>query len=155
MQIRKYQKSDSLDAARLIAKTFSEYNFREGSKKAVKTYTTRYSQPKKELVEMFERTPIFFVAIENSKIVGIVRGVKGRLVNLFVDGKHHGKGIGKKLLNKFEEKAISEKNTINVKASIFAIQFYQKMGYKKTTSIRNMRGLKVQPMKKIFGNQQK
>jgi len=32
----------------------------------------------------------------------------------------------------------------------YAAPFYQKIGYKKTTGIRNFRGLKVYPMKKAL-----
>jgi len=90
-----------------------------------------------------------FPVIENKKIVGMVRGIKGRMVNLFVDGKYHGKGIGKKLMQNFEEKGFDERNAINVKSSIFAVSFYTSIGFKKTTGQRNMRGLFVQPMKKV------
>ena len=33
---------------------------------------------------------------------------------------------------------------------MYAVPFYQKIGYKKTTGIRNLHGLKVQPMKKVL-----
>jgi len=150
--IRKYSKKDLLGVTELIRETFSKYNSKEGSKKAVQAYIGRFDSKKIGLENVRERvegTKIFFVAIENKKIIGMVRGVKGRLVNLFVDGKYHGKGIGKKLMQKFEEQAFDENNSINVKASMFAIPFYTSIGYKKTTGKRNLRGLIVQPMKKI------
>lgn len=79
----------------------------------------------------------------------MIRGRKGRIINLFVVGKHHQKGIGKLLVNRFElESRKQGSKEIKVRASLYAVPFYQKMGYKKTTGIRNFRGLKVWPMRK-------
>ena len=150
--IRKYSPRDMRQVAELIHKTFSKYNFNEGTPEAIQTYLDKYDSEKmgeKQVRERLESTNIFFVAVENKKIVGMVRGIKGRLVNLFVDGKYHGKGIGKKLMQNFEEKGFDERNAIKVKSSIFAVSFYTSIGFKKTTGQRNMRGLFVQPMKKV------
>ena len=149
--IRKYQHKDLLDVARLVRQTFSKYNPDEGTPSAIQAYIDRFD-PKKigldQVQHRLESTKIFYVAEENKKVVGMVRGIKGRLVNLFIDGKFHRNGIGKQLMQKFEAKAFDERNAINVKSSIFAVPFYTSIGYKKTTGIRNLRGLSVQPMKK-------
>jgi GNAT superfamily N-acetyltransferase len=149
--IRKYSPKDMLAVAKLIRKTFSKYNSNEGTPEAIQAYIDKYDPKQmgeKQVRERLESTKIFFVAVENKRIIGMVRGKKGKLVNLFVDGKYHEKGIGKKLMKKFEEKGYDERNAINIKASIFAVPFYEKLGFKKTTGQRNMRGLIVQPMKK-------
>ena len=150
--IRKYSHNDMSKVAELIRKTFSKYNLNEGTPEAVQSYLDKYDPKKmgeKQVRGRLESTEIFYVAIENKKIVGMVRGIKGRVVNLFVDGKFHGKGIGKKLMKKFEEQGFDERNAINIKSSLFAVSFYISIGFKKTTGQRNMRGLFVQPMKKI------
>lgn len=154
MKIRKFKISDTISVANLISKTFATFNNKEGTKKAVQKYIDLYN-PKKNDVENikkgFLRTPLFFVAGEKGKIIGIVRGTKNRVVNLFVYGEHHGKGVGKKLMQKFEQKARKYySKEIRMRASLFAIKFYQGIGYKKTTGIRNFMGLKVQPMRKVL-----
>jgi ribosomal protein S18 acetylase RimI-like enzyme len=150
--IRKYSKKDMTKVANLICKTFSTHNFDEGTPKAIQTYLDKYN-PKKigesKVRTQLESTNIFFVAIDDSKIVGVIRGVKGKIINLFVDSNYHGRGIGTKLLQKFEENGYGDKHTIKVKASLFGIPFYKSKGFKKTTGQRAMKGLFVQPMKKI------
>ena len=39
---------------------------------------------------------------------------------------------------------------IKIRASLFSVLFYERIGYKKTTGTRNFMGLKIQPMKKVL-----
>lgn len=79
----------------------------------------------------------------------MINGVPNRISSLFVDGTQHKKGIGKDLLGKFELEAKEYGSTIiNIEASLYAADFYQKMGYMKTTGIINHTGLKVYKMEK-------
>ncbi|MDD2758339.1 MAG: GNAT family N-acetyltransferase [Patescibacteria group bacterium] len=103
-------------------------------------------------MEKFKKTQIFFVAIDRNKIIGLIRGNPGKIVNLFVDGKYHHNGTGKKLMERFqaEAKKINSKE-IKIKSSLYAVPFYKKMGFKKTTGMRNFHGLKIWPMRKKVG----
>jgi len=105
-------------------------------KGAVRDYLNQYDpkiNSEEELYLNFKRTPIFYVFEENNKIIGIIRGRIGRISNLFVDGEKHKKGIGKKLVLKFE-KEIKKHNSngIKIRASLYATPFYEKMGLGKT-----------------------
>jgi GNAT superfamily N-acetyltransferase len=153
MKIRKFRKEDTAAVALLVMNTYKQFNSKEFIRRsAVQEYINHYDPSRnttKQLFENFQRTPIFFVAVENNRIIGMIRGRPGRITNLFVDGKHHKKGIGRMLVNKFEsENKKQNSKEIKIRASLYATSFYQKMGYKKTTGIRNFRGLKVYPMKK-------
>lgn len=146
--IRKFKAKDLKESADLVAKTFSEYNKKEGSKEAVKGYISRYSNLD-SAKKSFSRSKIFFVAIANDKIVGIIRGSENRIINLYVRGDCHNKGIGRKLVERFEKECKKRgSKEIKIRASLFAAPFYQKMGYKKSTGIRKFIGLSIQPMKK-------
>jgi len=123
-------------------------------KKAVREYVDHYN-PKKTNIETisnnFSKTKIFYLALENNKLIGVIRGNKNRITNLFVRKGHHKKGIGKKLVQRFEKTCYKlGSQEIKIKASLYAAHFYQKLGYKKTTGIRNFKGLRIQPMKKIL-----
>jgi len=61
-----------------------------------------WNGPALRIRERFKLTPIGYVATEKDTVIGIIRGFPGRLFNLFVDGKHHRRGIGWKLLSRFE-----------------------------------------------------
>jgi len=78
-------------------------------------------------------------------------GKKNELVRLFIHHRYHGKGIGQKLMQRYEAQCLRRGAiSIRVHASLYAVGFYTKMGYKKTTGVRNVKGLKVQPMKKVL-----
>jgi len=51
---------------------------------------------------------------------------------MFVNPKHHKKGIGRKLIENIEEIAKSKgRRKLKVGSTIFAEKFYQKLGYKR------------------------
>ena len=81
------------------------------------------------------------------KTIGVIRGRPNRIFNLFVDSNYHKKGVGRRLVEMFEKKAFAHKSKIiKISASLYAVPFYQRRGYKKTTGLRKLFGLKVQPM---------
>jgi len=151
IELRKFRKRDLVDMQNLICRTFKKFNGKEGTKKTIQNYLD-YHNPRKNLDNLRKfshKFKISFVAISNKKVIGVIRGEKSRIKNLFVDGKFHRKGVAKKLVELFEKesKQIGSKK-IKIISSIYAISFYQKMGYKKTTGLRNLRGLQIQPMEK-------
>ena len=155
LKLRRFSRRDSAAVALLIMQTYKKFNSREFFRRsAVEDYISRYDPARNsvsQLNEMFGRTPIFFVAVDNGKIVGMVRGRKDRVINLFVDARQHRKGIGRMLMNKFESEArVQSSREIRIRASLYATLFYQKVGYKKTTGIRNFHGLKIYPMRKTL-----
>jgi len=154
IKIRKFKKSDAKNASKLVAITYAQFNNREGNKKDVQNYIDHFD-PKKTPLKVIEQnfcsSKICFVALDNDKIIGVVRGGLIRVSNLFVNGKYHGQGIGKRLMTKFETEAKklgSEK--IKIRASLYAVPFYKKMDYKKTGGERKIFGLRYIPMKKIL-----
>ncbi len=149
--IRKFKIVDTALVAKIVSSTFKRYNKQEGTKEAAGRFINFYN-PEKNIEKIklaFSKSDIFFVAVDNKKIIGMIRGKKDRVVNLFVNGKYHKRGIGSKLMEKFEKSCIKKgSKNIKLRASIYAVSFYEKAGYKKTTGIRNFMGLKIYPMKK-------
>ena len=140
--------------AHLIKRTYAKYNYKDGSKKAIQRYLNLYD-PKmnlKRIKEWFFKDTIFYVALSKNKIIGVVRGNKNRIWNLYVDGSYHRKGIGQKLMANFEKEAqLQGSKIIHLRSSLFAVPFYEKLDYKKTTGIRKSQlllNLKYQPMAK-------
>lgn len=135
--------------------TYKTFNSDEFYKRSAVTDYINYYDPAKnsvqELYQNFQRTPIFYVAVEGKRIIGMIRGRPERVSNLFVAKMSHNKGIGTKLMHTFETQAKKlNSKEIKIRASLYATPFYEKIGYQKTTGIRNFRGLKVQPMKKVL-----
>jgi hypothetical protein len=154
IKIRKFKKDDTYQTAFLIAQTYKKYCSNEGSKKAIQNYIDRVDPNKNELSDLeknFLNSDLIYLATHKNEIIGMIRGRKNRITNLFVNGKYHKQGIGGKLVKKFETKIKkSDNHEIKIRASIYAAPFYKKMGYKKTTGERTFHGLKIQPMKKII-----
>jgi GNAT superfamily N-acetyltransferase len=151
--IRNYKLSDVYDVAKLVQKTYKQFNAAGENAEAVQWYIDIFDTKKKleDIKKMFANGAVTLVAVENDKIIGFLWGRKDRIINLYIDGRYHGKGIGKKLVERYEQK-VRELGTevIKIRSSLFAVPFYEKMGYRKSTGIRPFHGLRVQPMKKIL-----
>jgi GNAT superfamily N-acetyltransferase len=104
--------------------------------------------------------PSVWVAEQNGEIIGVLRGGRsdhrGRTVlsSLFVAGQHQGHGVGRALVERFEQEyAAQGASVFKVSATLSAVPFYESVGYKKTTGVRFTHsfgepGLLYQPMKK-------
>jgi ribosomal protein S18 acetylase RimI-like enzyme len=151
IEVRKYKDQDLYESALLISETFRKFNFNDNRPENSKKYADSYN-PKTNLDKIrnrFNESTIFLLAENNKRIVGLVRAMGNRVVNLFVHGNYHKQGIGKMLLNKIENeiKNIGFRD-VTLRSQLSAVHFYQGCGYKKTTGIRYKYGLTVQPMKK-------
>lgn len=155
MRIRKFEEKDTIDVASLISRTYTKFNSSDYfEKKAAQDYMDFFNPNKtseKEILMVFSKATIFYIAEEDSKIIGAIRGTPGRLSSLFIEGTHQKKGVGTELLLRFEREAIHQgAKEIRLRSQLYAVSFYEKMGYKKTRGLINAKGLKVYPMKKIF-----
>jgi len=88
--------------------------------------------------------------------VGVLRGRKERLASLFVRGDRQRQGIGRRLVERFEQESVRQGTTVvRVAATLYGIPFYLALGYRRSTGVRTGRsfegrGLKVQPMRKVL-----
>jgi GNAT superfamily N-acetyltransferase len=163
LTIRKYQKKDSVAVGKLIADTFLKYNLSFASPEDQQKFLGPFrnarskSQSHQNEIAKMISAPMVFVAVhDKKKIIGVLRGSKEKMRSLFVLGNSHRKGVGQKLVDRFEKECVAQgSKLIKLMATIYAIPFYQKMGYKKTTGTRKMNcldgtGLPYQPMKKVL-----
>ena len=164
ISIREYTDCDAEKVGKLIAETYSEFNlsFVPSAEIGLFLGPFRYagSQQKthQDAISQVIRSEMVFVAEDDGEIVGVLRGRPVRLGSLFVRGDHHRQGIGRKLVEHFEQACLQQGPTvIRVAATMYAVPFYLAMGYKCSTGVRNGesfegRGLKIQPMRKVLGN---
>ena len=153
--IRRFQKQDTIAVADLAKKTFAACNADDyfdiaGVEKTLDSFdTAKHSE--QELYSSLSSADIFYVYEENGKIAGMVRGRKNRVHTLFVGAGRQNKGIGRRLMEKFEQRA-KEQGTefIEIHASLAAAAFYEKMGYKKLGGVCNFEDLKIYNMRKDF-----
>ncbi len=146
----------------LIAETYRKYNLDFASPEEQEKLLGPFSQAgsddplHQEAIIRVLRTEMVFVAEEEGEIVGVLRCKPGRLQSLFVRGDHHRRGIGRQLVERCEQECAQRGSTvIYLAATLYAIPFYEAVGYKKSTGVRNCwsfdgRGMKYQPMKKVL-----
>ena len=162
LTIRPYRESDAESVGRLIARTYSEFNLSfatpEELGKLLGPFRHAWSaEPAhREAIAQVIRAPLVFVAEDGDEIVGVLRGRKERLASLFIRGDRHRRGIGRRLVEQFEQECIHQDVTVlRVAATLYAIPFYTALGYRRSTGVRSGwsfegTGLTYQPMKKVL-----
>ena len=162
IRIRPYQEADAKTVGQLIANTYSDFNLsylpieERGPYLGPFRHSGSEDAGHREEIAQTIQADIVLVAEEDGKIAGALRGKKGRLQSLFVLGECHGQGIGRQLVRRFEDICLKlGSKQVTLASSLFAVPFYQRMGYKKSTGVREGKsfhgaGLRFQPMKKIL-----
>jgi len=160
--VRRYRESDAPSVGELIADTYSKFNLdfataqERGKLLGPFRHARSAGKSHQEAIARAIRSAVVLVAVEDGEIVGVLRGRQERLASLFVRADHHRQGIGRRLVEHFERECIRQgARKIRVAATLYAVPFYLKMGYRRTTGVRNGwsfegTGLKYQPMKKVL-----
>jgi GNAT superfamily N-acetyltransferase len=164
IKIRNYDEAtDAATVGILIADTYSEYNLsfvlpsERGAYLGPFQYARSQEAEHRALIARMINAPMVYLAEnEQGKLVGVLRGSNERLHSLFVRGDHHRQGIGRMLVNHFEQTClIVGGRVVRLASSLHAVPFYQSMGYKKSTGVRkgwsfDGEGFLWQPMKKVL-----
>lgn len=160
IHIRSYLESDAMSVGILIADTFGEYNLSFASPDQRRDFLGPFQyarSPEKshqEAIAYAISASMVFVAELDGSVVGVLRGRKDKLQSLFVRGDVHRRGIGSRLVLRFEQECVNQgAEKIVLMSTLHAVPFYQAMGYRKSTGVRRMHsfqgeGLPYQPMKK-------
>ena len=160
--IRDYRESDADFVGKLIADTYGEFNLSFAPPEQRNAflgpfqYARSSEKSHQEAIAKVIRAAMVFVAEKDAEIVGVLRGRKDKLQSLFVSKDFHRQGIGRKLVERFEQGCVGQgAEEIRLMSTLYAVPFYQAMGYKKSTGVRRMKsfegvGLEYQPMKKVL-----
>ncbi len=142
--IRPFQDSDAVQMGQLIADTFGDFNLGYATPDERQRLLGPFRHARSDdpdhiaAITQIIQASIMLVAEHEGQVVGVLRGRTDRLQSLFVRGDHHGQGIGRRLVGTFEQEALRQGSTvIRLRSSLFAISFYQRLGYKKTTGVRS------------------
>ena len=160
MKIRLYREKDAAEVGRLIASTYREFNLSHADPQEQDRLLGPFrhadsEDPKhQEAIASILASPMLYVAELDGILAGVLRGREGVLASLFVGKAFHRQGIGRALVERFEAESRSlGVLSIRVAATIYAVPFYVRLGFKKTTGVRPCRSfdgtdLTYQPMKK-------
>jgi len=158
--IKAYDGTNFQEVSNVLATMMKEHTFKNVNDKSKEKFLGIFnhvnSEEPRHLKEL-ERTLALsdiWIAYDHGKIIGIVRGTKDNILNLFVKDSHVRHGIGSQLVEKFEEKCMVEGfSYVRLSSTVEAVGFYENLGYKKTTGLRmarysGKRGFEYQPMMK-------
>ena len=160
--LRAYTSNDALQVGRLIKDTYSQLNLSflpardQDPFLGPFQYASNPDPAQLEAIHGVIQSEIVILAEDTEKIVGVIRGRIGRLGSLFVHHDFHRQGIASLLAEDFEDQIRNQGGkSLKVASSMYAVPFYLKMGYKRSTGVREGwsfqgRGLPIQPMKKIL-----
>ncbi len=134
--IRPYAQQDAHRVGVLIAETFGTFNldYATPEERGLLLGPFRHAHSEdpahcQAIVDILTADMIF-VAEDAGKIVGVLRGRPDRLQSLFVDAAYHRQGIGRRLVERFEEEARRQGAAeIQCAATLYAVPFYRRMGY--------------------------
>jgi GNAT superfamily N-acetyltransferase len=167
-EIRAYTEGDARDVGILIADTYGTVNLAAMSSgdaaSMLGPFAFARSPAPVHQAAIAEAicAPSVWVADLCGEIVGVLRGGRtdhrGRTVlsSLFVARRHHRQGIGRALVERFEQEYAARGVCVfTTAATEYAVAFYLSLGYKKSTGVRTMSsfgqpGLRYQPMKKVL-----
>jgi ribosomal protein S18 acetylase RimI-like enzyme len=136
-------KAKTLDAQRLsqITNELTNYIFEKEVPKWFEDELLEKSFKERILSDEYEH----FVYVQENEIVGFIAiKNKNRFFHLFVDKKHHKKGIAKELWNYVKEHY--DVSNMSVNASLYAIKIYESFGFSVKGEQSEYLGLKYQPM---------
>jgi GNAT superfamily N-acetyltransferase len=166
--IRTYRDDDAVSVGRLIARTYSAFNlgFATPDQRASLLGPFRFAESTepahRAAIAKAIEAPMVLVAEEAGAIVGVLRGgrldPRGRTVlqSLFVAADHHRRGVGRRLVTRFEQVCLGRNvAVVKLASTLYALPFYQALGYQRSTGVRTGRsfqgsGLPYQPMKKTL-----
>ncbi|HSB65796.1 MAG TPA: GNAT family N-acetyltransferase, partial [Anaerolineales bacterium] len=139
--IRSYEEiTDAQRVGRLIAETYRKFNLDFASpdeqEKLLGPFSHAWSDDPvhQDAIARVLRAEMVFVALDGDQVVGVLRCRPGRLQSLFVGEAHHRQGIGRRLVERCEQEcALRGSQVIHLAATLYALPFYEALGYKKST----------------------
>ena len=83
----------------------------------------------------------FFVAEDGDRIIGLIARKGNELRTFYVDPAHQGRGIGRKLYERFKREALKHGHThVKVSSSPYAVPIYAALGFRKIRRVKKAVG---------------
>lgn len=138
IQVREFEIEKAMS---LVWQVFLEFEAPDYSKEGVDTFHDFISDKRTK------NTLRIYGAYINDNIVGIIatKNEGNHIALLFVDGRCHRQGIGRKLFELILKESTSDIITVN--SSPFALEFYRRLGFVNTNRELTIKGIRFTPMK--------
>ncbi|MDJ0473037.1 GNAT family N-acetyltransferase [Pantoea eucalypti] len=91
---------------------------------------------------------LWLIAVERGEVTGVLTLFEGNLVKyFFVHPKFHRQGVARAL---WQQVAPMLRSEISVRSSLFAVPFYEKLGFKRVGEVKFFNGVSFQTMMARF-----
>ncbi len=115
------------EASILACNTYLEFNSKVDTKEGRENVLKFMSIDNMRIRYLLDDN-LLLIAKENNKIIGIIEIIrKNHISSFFIDKDYIKKGIGKRLFEKAHN--ILQNNVYTVNSSIYAFEFYKKLGF--------------------------
>jgi GNAT superfamily N-acetyltransferase len=140
MRIEKINAENREKALTLVLSVFMQYEAPDYSENGIQTFTSFMNN--KESITKLE----MYGAFMNGEIAGVIatRSCGNHIALLFVDGKYHRQGIGRKLFETVVKESTGDKITVN--SSPYAVDVYKKLGFIPDSDEQLADGIRYTPM---------
>jgi len=133
------------DVLALIRDVFMEYEAPDYSQEGIGEFLD-FLEPVSIMTMLDEHDMRIWTCEYGDEMTGAIAAGKEHINLLFVDGKHHRKGIARRLLDIMIEN--NKPASITVNSSPYGIEAYRKLGFIETGPERVESGIRFTPMKR-------
>ena len=158
LEIKEYNVKYASALSRIILDNLYTINIKDHGKEVIDKLSLKFSE--EEIKKTFPSRTKCFVAVEEDVVLGTASvdrlwgddtGLKYIVLTVFVSLEAHGKGIGKKLMLSVinEAKRIGAKE-LHVISSIYACEFYRKLGFDYLNGVKEQNKDKEYMLVKYF-----
>jgi GNAT superfamily N-acetyltransferase len=134
MDVRAFEPGDAQQVAALIRRALREVNSADYSPEVIASLCEYFAPD--TLCEFMLRRDVL-VAVVDGAVVGTASIEEGVVYTVFVHPQYHGRGIGTRLVKEIEGLAMAlGHSTIRIPASVTAVGFYTKLGYREIERVQ-------------------
>ncbi len=137
IEIKEYEEKYAKEISNIIITNMYEINIKDHGKEIIDRLSKHFTE--EEIKNNYPNRKKNYVAIEENEVVGTISinnlrgdntGTKYIILTVFVKIEKHRQGIGTMLVKKIEyyAKSVGAKE-LYIPASIYACEFYRKLGY--------------------------
>lgn len=138
MEIRELNESELEEALNLVWEVFSEYEVPEYSEEGINEFW-RFIHNQDELDKLY-----IYGAFNKDEVVGVIATRNEHISLFFVKEEYQKRGIGKSLFEYIIDKVGEDNITVN--SSPYAVDIYEKLGFKAIDKEQLVNGIRYIPM---------
>ena len=131
LTLRQVRRGEEIEVCNLVARSFNEFIAPEFSEEGIQEFFT-YANPR-DFKKRAESGYYSMVAESGGKLAGVIELKEYNHISmLYVEKAFHKKGVAKELIRVALEKVSSSNSNlcdITVNSSIYAVPFYEKLGF--------------------------